>query len=294
MFCPNCGNDLEEGAAFCPSCGAPVEKPQGGVVTEVMPSHSSFPAPTVTSAAPVQPVSDAQPQEEDLSAYVTSISEPEPEPEVSYTEGDIMQVPPPAGNYSAPYQNGPVPVFVPPVPKEIPARSNILMGALGSVVFSLIGCVIWVIIGSLGYISYLGGVAMALCCVMGYKLLGKKFDVPGFIVSLVVMLAAVLFSNVFIYSIQLVSDADILSLIQEWGYNGLPDVVFRFFPLMKQFDIMLEYYGEEAEMMSSFMSDLGISCLFSGIAFFVIAFSMLRASKNDETPRSNGGGAVLS
>lgn len=64
--------------------------------------------------------------------------------------------------------------FVAGRPTAISQPANPVMGILGAIIFSLIGCAVWILIGKLGYISYLGGIAMAFSTIFGYHLFGKS------------------------------------------------------------------------------------------------------------------------
>ena len=192
-----------------------------------------------------------------------------------------------------------------PVPVDLtPRKSNVLMGFIGALAFSLIGCVIWVIIGSLGFISYLGALAMSFLVITGYKLLGKRFDMAGLLTSLLVVAVAVLASNVFIHAMQLsegldemkkeileeaasgnygVSEEDIDEILDMMGLNhtGVIDVFLHFFDYADTIDnINASASGYVSDsIMSTFWRNLVLGYVFSGIAFIVVAIPQLKASR---------------
>ncbi|MBQ2799545.1 MAG: hypothetical protein IJF09_09185 [Ruminiclostridium sp.] len=169
------------------------------------------------------------------------------------------------------YSGGPVgvtPIARNPVKESI--NSNPFMGFIGAVLFALIACVIWVLFGMMGRISYIGGLAMGFCTVTGYKLLGKKFDVFGIISCIVVIALAVLGSNLFIVTTTLFQQSGIEESLAYLGYNGFADVFFNFFSLATTLDELLVAAGEKATIMSSFLLDLGIGYLLSGVGFCVV------------------------
>lgn len=45
MFCSSCGTQLEEGTLFCPNCGNPVEQPQAASTAQAQPQAPVKPAP---------------------------------------------------------------------------------------------------------------------------------------------------------------------------------------------------------------------------------------------------------
>lgn len=169
------------------------------------------------------------------------------------------------------YSGGPVgvtPIARNPVKENI--NSNPFMGFIGAVLFALIACVIWVLFGMMGRISYIGGLAMGFCTVTGYKLLGKKFDVFGIISCIVVIALAVLGSNLFIVTTTIFQQSGIEESLAYLGYNGFADVFFNFFSLATTLDELLVAAGEKATIMSSFLLDLGIGYLLSGVGFCVV------------------------
>ena len=156
--------------------------------------------------------------------------------------------------------------------------ANPVMGIIGAVLFSLIGCAVWILIGKLGYVSYLGGIAMAFSTIFGYHLFGKKFDVLGLIVSIVIVLLMVLFSNMFIYTWELLSQPGMEEALSLLGYDGFFGVFFGLFNLMKEVDLHTGLEGIDS-MTSGFISDLAIGYAISIIATISIGVSMLKKDR---------------
>ena len=168
--------------------------------------------------------------------------------------------------------------FVAGRPTAISQPANPVMGILGAIVFSLIGCAVWIIIGKLGYISYLGGIAMAISTIFGYHLFGKKFDTLGLIISIVIVLVMVLVSNMFIYTWELLSQPGMEEALSLLGYNGFFGVFFGLFDLMKQVDLHTGLDGIDS-MTGGFISDLIFSYIISMIATVAIGVSMLKKDR---------------
>lgn len=168
--------------------------------------------------------------------------------------------------------------FVAGRPTAISQPANPIMGILGAFLFSLIGCAVWILIGKLGYISYLGGIAMAFSTIFGYHLFGKKFDVLGFITSIVIVLIMVLLSNMFIYTWQIISEPGIDEALSLLGYEGFFGVFFGLFDLMKEVDLYAGLEGLDS-MTGSFIRDLVIGYIISGIATVAIGLSMLKKDR---------------
>lgn len=168
--------------------------------------------------------------------------------------------------------------FVAGRPTAISQPANPVMGILGAIVFSLIGCAVWIIIGKLGYISYLGGIAMAFSTIFGYHLFGKKFDTLGLIISIVIVLVMVLVSNMFIYTWELLSQPGMEEALSQLGYNGFFGLFFGLFDLMKQVDLHAGLDGIDS-MTGGFISDLIFSYIISMIATVAIGVSMLKKDR---------------
>jgi len=70
-------------------------------------------------------------------------------------------------------------------------KNNIVGGIVGGILGALIGCIIWIIISQLGYLSAIGGLAIAICNIKGYELFGGKLNLTGIIITSVITLLAV-------------------------------------------------------------------------------------------------------
>ncbi|MBQ3866702.1 MAG: zinc ribbon domain-containing protein [Clostridia bacterium] len=68
MFCPNCGNKLEDGAAVCPACGTPryrkADPPQTTPASPQQPTYQQAPPQPVYQQAPPQPTYQQTPQQQ--------------------------------------------------------------------------------------------------------------------------------------------------------------------------------------------------------------------------------------
>lgn len=295
MFCTNCGTKLDDNSTFCTACGAAVTSDNSA-----QRDQTDFPDPTVLPGqdSPHDPITGPHREQNinrvtgisdhgEPAAFGTGFSEGEAVPPTDYP-APPPQTPYPQQQYSPQPPQDPNIQHMPPntqyfsqIPvAHAPQRSNVLLGTIGAVVFSLIGCVIWVVIGSFGYISYIGGFALSLLTITGYRLLGKKFDVPGVLISLVIVVLAVFASSVFINAFAIAADEELMDIMRYIGYNDFKDIFLRFFDLVKDVDMILETYAPgEGTMMQEFLVDLGISYVFAGIAFAVTAVSQYKASK---------------
>lgn len=168
--------------------------------------------------------------------------------------------------------------FVAGRPTAISQPANPVMGILGALLFSLIGCAVWIIIGKLGYISYLGGIAMAFSTIFGYHLFGKKFDTLGLITSIVIVLIMVLLSNMIIMTWEMCGDPNFKVVLEKMGYNSFFSVFFNMFNIFRDFDMILETRSTDT-LSGLFIRDLVVGYIVSGIATVAIGVSMFKKDR---------------
>ena len=68
---------------------------------------------------------------------------------------------------------------------------NVAAGIVGALGGALLGVVVVVIFGRLGYVTALSGLIAAVCSLKGYELLAKKMSVKGAIISCIAMLVMI-------------------------------------------------------------------------------------------------------
>ena len=158
--------------------------------------------------------------------------------------------------------------FIAGRPTAIEPEGNPILGILGAVLFSLIGCAVWVVIGKLGIISRVGGVAMSFTTLFGYYLFSKKFDIIGMITGIVIVLLMVLFANMIIYAWDIASKAE----------HDFFDVLFNLFDIMKNFDLHFGLEGSKS-LTGEFITNLVISYVICGISTCAIGIPMLKKSR---------------
>lgn len=88
-------------------------------------------------------------------------------------------------------------------------QEQCLSGAIGAILGGILGGAVIVLIGQMGLISAISGVALSFCTLKGYELLGGKLSKRGMLVSIAVMLLVP-------YLADRVSWA--LVIVEEWGW----------------------------------------------------------------------------
>ena len=68
------------------------------------------------------------------------------------------------------------------------APGNLAAGIVGALLFSLVGVALWVLVNRLGYIAAICGLVLMVCTFKGYEFFGKKMDMTGIVVCILVAL----------------------------------------------------------------------------------------------------------
>ena len=85
---------------------------------------------------------------------------------------------------------------------------NKITGTIGALIGAALGVGLWCLIGLAGKIAFIGGVAIFLGALGGYRLLGKDISKAGAIISLVIIVLAVYFATRLNYGIALYRACD--------------------------------------------------------------------------------------
>ena len=155
-------------------------------------------------------------------------------------------------------------------PTRIEKKANPLLGIVGAVLFSLIGCVIWILISQLDIVSYIGGIVMAVAIITGYRMLGKSFDMLGLVICFVIDFGMILLCTIFNQVIDIITAEDAAEVLSYMGYNGFFDLFFRFFEFIGDYDSLANLLGEKT-LSSVFTHNIVISYVIGGIAYFAMA-----------------------
>lgn len=74
---------------------------------------------------------------------------------------------------------------------EAETPENVAAGVVGALGGALLGGIVVLIFGRLGYVTALSGLIAAVCALKGYELLAKKMSIKGAIISCIAMLAMI-------------------------------------------------------------------------------------------------------
>lgn len=70
-------------------------------------------------------------------------------------------------------------------------RENMLLGIIGALAGVLLGAVLWVILGQVGFIAGIAGYAIVYCGMKGYGMLGRVLSKKGIVICILLSIVAV-------------------------------------------------------------------------------------------------------
>ncbi len=141
MQCPNCHNEVREGAVFCGSCGAaiPATPVQPAATTPIAPAAPQPSQPAATQPMPVAAQSDYDRQ---MAEYQRKQAEYEQQraayEQYQQQQAAVQPTAAPQPGYAQPAQYA-QPAMVPPAPKK---KTGLIVGVIAAVVLALGGLAI--------------------------------------------------------------------------------------------------------------------------------------------------------
>ena len=142
---------------------------------------------------------------------------------------------------------------------EAPVKERVALGILGALIGAIIGGLSIVLLGRLGYVASISGVIIAFGTLKGYELLAKKLSKVGMVVSFALMLVTPFLAH----------GIDLLFQLQAmWAEYGVT--------LSETLGVFLEMIAEDSELLSTYLSELGMLYLFVAIGAFIIIRNTFR------------------
>lgn len=71
-------------------------------------------------------------------------------------------------------------------------KENVLLGMIGAIFGVLIGSVLWIVIGQVGFIAGIAGFAIVFCGMKGYEILGGRVSKKGIVICIILSCLVVL------------------------------------------------------------------------------------------------------
>jgi hypothetical protein len=110
---------------------------------------------------------------------------------------------------------------------------NKIKGTIGALIGAFLGMGVWCLLGSLGILAWLGGAAICVCTIMGYKLLGDGMSKIGGGITFVIIVVTVYVATRMNWAIELHKLAPQYSLL---------DCFKTVLPLLKVFNLQDRFY----------------------------------------------------
>lgn len=121
---------------------------------------------------------------------------------------------------------------------EMKEPSNPITGIIGALVGSLLGVALWIIIFHLGYIASLAGLAIIICALKGYEILGRSLDKKGVIITSIIALVMVFVANHMAWTVECYLEIkDYFEVSFNETLKWMPD-------LIKESDAVKEYISD--------------------------------------------------
>ncbi len=143
----------------------------------------------------------------------------------------------------------------------LPQESNALTGILGAFVLAVLGVAVWVLIAQMGFLSYIGSLAIIGAVFGGYRLAGGSMDRKGIAISAVISVVM----NVLGFGITLV--IEVQKVIHDcFGYS------ISFLDAIDWVAFSLTESGASA----SLLIDMGVSMLFMIVGLVGVVANLLK------------------
>lgn len=162
-------------------------------------------------------------------------------------------------------------------------QSNKIMGIVGGIVGTVLGLIVWCLIGMAGYISWIGGLALAAGAFFGYKLLGKSMDKIGIVICAVFVLIAVFVGTRMNYAMQLhkdfEDDRDVAAAFEVLGLDtdvSTFEIFLDFGEYVDTYDDLLAKVGTDVRYSDEFKKDLAFGYVVTIIASAAIIANFVK------------------
>ena len=152
---------------------------------------------------------------------------------------------------------------------SIETKENVLAGAVGAFLFSLVGGILWFVLYQIGYVAALSGLVGVICAVKGYTFFAKTKNESKTCLILSVIIAVLVLA----ISWYLCIGYDIYLAYQEWFAAGEVDFTLNFFESIRVIPLFLA----EKEILVGYLANLGLGLLFAGLG--VISYLSSREKK---------------
>ena len=134
-------------------------------------------------------------------------------------------------------------------------KENILAGAVGAFLFSLVGGILWFVLWQLGFLASISGLVGVICAVKGYTFFAKTKRESKICLVLSVIIAIAVLAIAWYLCVAY----DIYLAYQEWFAAGEVDFTYTFFESVQ----VVPYFFQDSEILMAYLGDLGMGLVFA-------------------------------
>ena len=154
-------------------------------------------------------------------------------------------------------------------------KENVLAGAVGALLFSLAGGIVWFLLYQVNFLAGISGIIGVVCAIKGYSLFAKTESLKGVIISII---AAIV---VMVLAWYLCLSLDVYNAYQGWFATGELDFTLTFGESVQNAYLFLE----DPEIALPYLKDLGIGLLLCVIgAYRSVTNALQRIKQAKEAP----------
>ncbi|MBP5520558.1 MAG: hypothetical protein J6X84_08275 [Treponema sp.] len=148
------------------------------------------------------------------------------------------------------------------VEQEKKTHKNYVKGFFACLLGALIGSVLWILIGALGFFASIAGLAISICAFKGYAIAKGKLTRFGIVLNVIAILIAFIFAQYSVLFIQISKEIENLTIP---GFLAITPVLFS-----------------NAEFLKALLPDIGFGLLFIFLGAYRTVLNNLKSAKDAE------------
>lgn len=152
---------------------------------------------------------------------------------------------------------------------NVNTKENVLAGAVGAFLFSLVGGILWFVLWQLGFLAAISGLVGVICAVKGYTFFAKTKRESKACLILSVIISMLVLAIAWYACVAY----DIYLAYQEWFATGEVDFTVTFFEAVNA----VPYFFQDSEILLPYLGNLGMGLLFAVLG--VISYLASREKK---------------
>lgn len=156
-------------------------------------------------------------------------------------------------------------------------EENVVAGAVGALLFALVGGVLWYVLYQIGYIASISGFVGIICAMKGYSVFAKKESKKGIVISII---ATVL---VMVIAWYLALANDVYLAYKGWFAEGAVDYAPTFFESVRGAYVFLE----DPDVAGGYFGDLAMGLFFCALGVISSVTKALKRIKAEQSAENN-------